>query len=90
MAWGLWGEINLGQLAREEWGQEAVLIGFGTDRGNGYAATAWDGAPETMEVNPPFPRVGGRLMREAGPERFLPRPAGGRGTSDGSLGRGAD
>jgi erythromycin esterase-like protein len=68
---GAMGQINLGQLAREEWGQEAVLIGFGTDRGTVTAATAWDGAAETMEVIPSLPESWGALMREAGPDQFL-------------------
>ncbi len=68
---GAMGQINLGQLAREEWGQEAVLIGFGTDRGTVTAATAWDGAPETMEVIPSLRESWGALMREAGPDHFF-------------------
>jgi erythromycin esterase-like protein len=68
---GAMGEINLGQLAREEWGEEAVLIGFGTDRGTVTAAAAWDGPPETMEVNTSLPESWGALMREAGLDRFL-------------------
>ena len=65
------GQINLGQLAREEWGQEAVLIGFGTDRGTVTAATAWDGPPETMDVIPSLPESWGALMREARADRFV-------------------
>jgi erythromycin esterase-like protein len=48
-----------------------VLIGFGTDRGTVTAATAWDGAPETMEVIPSLPESWGALMREAEPDRFF-------------------
>jgi erythromycin esterase-like protein len=65
------GEINLGQLARQEWGDDALLIGFGTDRGTVTAATAWDGPPETLDVIPSLPESWGAVMREAGPERFL-------------------
>jgi len=68
---GAMGEVNLGQLAREEWGEGAVLIGFGTDRGTVTAATAWNGAPETLDVNTSLPGSWGALMREAGPDRFL-------------------
>jgi erythromycin esterase-like protein len=68
---GAMGEVNLGQLAREEWGEGAVLIGFGTDRGAVTAATAWNSAPETLEVNTSLPGSWGALMREAGPDRFL-------------------
>jgi erythromycin esterase-like protein len=68
---GAMGEINLGQLAREEWGEGAVLIGFGTDRGTVTAATAWNSAPETLEVNTSLPGSWGALMRDARPDPFL-------------------
>ena len=68
---GAMGEINLGQLAREEWGDAAVLIGFGTDRGTVTAARAWNGSPVTMEVIPSVPGSWGAVMREVGPDRFL-------------------
>lgn len=65
------GEINIGQLCRETWGDDAVLVGFGTDRGTVTAAHAWDGPTQTMEVRPSLPDSWGALMREAGPERFF-------------------
>jgi erythromycin esterase-like protein len=65
------GEINLGQLAREAWGERAVLIGFGTDRGTVTAATEWDGAPQTIEVIPSLPRSWGGLMHHTGSKRFF-------------------
>ncbi len=68
---GAMGELNLGQLAREAWGEEAVLIGFGTDRGTVTAATAWDGPPQTLDVIPSLPGSWGAVLREVGPERFL-------------------
>ncbi len=68
---GAMGEINLGQLAREEWGDGAVLLGFGTDRGTVTAATQWNAPPQTLEVNPSLPGSWGELLREAGPDRFL-------------------
>lgn len=68
---GLRGEINIGQLCREAYGEEAVLIGFGTDRGTVTAASDWGGPTETMEVRPSLPDSWGALMREAGAERFF-------------------
>jgi erythromycin esterase-like protein len=68
---GAMGEINLGQLAREEWGEGAVLVGFGTDRGTVTAATEWDAPPQTLEVVPSLPDSWGALMREVGPDRFV-------------------
>jgi protein-L-isoaspartate(D-aspartate) O-methyltransferase len=45
-------EINIGQLARERFGDEAVLVGFGTDRGSVAAATDWGGEMEFKDVRP--------------------------------------
>jgi protein-L-isoaspartate(D-aspartate) O-methyltransferase len=46
------GEHNIGQLARGRFGEEAVLIGFGTDRGTVAAASDWDGPMEIKRVRP--------------------------------------
>jgi protein-L-isoaspartate(D-aspartate) O-methyltransferase len=51
---GMRGEINLGQLARETWGDAAYLIGFGTDHGTVAAASNWD---EPMSVKPVRPSL---------------------------------
>ena len=45
-------ELNIGQLAREHFGDEAILVGFGTDRGEVVAATDWGGAMEIKRVRP--------------------------------------
>ena len=46
------GEHNIGQLARQRFGDEAALIGFGTDRGTVAAASDWDGLMEIKRVRP--------------------------------------
>ena len=46
------GEHNIGQLARQRFGDEAALIGFGTDRGTVAAASDWDGVMEIKRVRP--------------------------------------
>ena len=40
-AMGWQGEFNVGELCRTAYGDEAVLIGFGTDRGTVAAASDW-------------------------------------------------
>src|SRR5207302_9256781 len=40
------GEWNLGQLARERFGQDAFLVGFSTHRGTVTAADDWDAPPK--------------------------------------------
>jgi erythromycin esterase-like protein len=41
------GEVTLGQLMRERYGADAVLVGFSTHRGTVRAATAW-GTPDRV------------------------------------------
>ncbi|WP_133500140.1 erythromycin esterase family protein [Cognatilysobacter terrigena] len=45
------GELNLGQLCREQFGDDAALIGFGTDTGTVAAASDWDAPMRVMRVN---------------------------------------
>src|SRR3546814_10917233 len=42
-------ELNIGQLCRERFGREAMLIGFGTHTGTVAAATDWD-APMAVKA----------------------------------------
>jgi erythromycin esterase-like protein len=46
------GEHNIGQLARNRFGENAALIGFGTDRGTVAAASNWNGPMEIKQVRP--------------------------------------
>jgi protein-L-isoaspartate(D-aspartate) O-methyltransferase len=46
------GEHNIGQLSRARLGEDAALIGFGTDRGTVAAASDWDGPMEIKRVRP--------------------------------------
>jgi protein-L-isoaspartate(D-aspartate) O-methyltransferase len=46
------GEINIGQLCREEFGDSVYSIGFGTDNGTVAAASDWDGPMEVKQVQP--------------------------------------
>ena len=49
-AMGWQGEFNIGELCRTAYGDEAVLVGFGTDRGTVAAASDWDGPMEVKTV----------------------------------------
>jgi protein-L-isoaspartate(D-aspartate) O-methyltransferase len=44
------GEINLGQLVRETFGDSAYLIGFGTDHGTVAASSKWGAAMKVMQI----------------------------------------
>jgi len=64
-------ELNIGQLCREHFGDEAALIGFGTHAGTVAAASEWDGDMEVMRVRPSHRDSYERLCHDAGVPRFL-------------------
>jgi erythromycin esterase-like protein len=49
---GKQGELNVGQLVRERYGDDARLIGFTTHTGTVTAASEWDGPAERKQVRP--------------------------------------
>jgi len=49
---GTRGELNVGQLARQRYGNETVLVGFTTFDGTVTAATDWGGPAERKRVRP--------------------------------------
>ena len=65
------GELNIGQLCREEYGDEAALIGFGTASGTVAAASEWDDPMETKDIRPPLPDSYEALCHSVDFERFL-------------------
>lgn len=65
------GELNIGQLCREEYGSEACSIGFGTHGGTVMAATNWGGEMEVKRVNPSRPGSYEALFHETGHARAL-------------------
>ena len=64
-------ELNIGQLCKEKFGDQARLIGFGTDRGTVAAATDWDGEMEVKTVRPSLPGSHEHLSHDTGLPRFL-------------------
>ncbi|HKT85245.1 MAG TPA: erythromycin esterase family protein [Novosphingobium sp.] len=51
-AMGWRGEFNIGELVRAAFGDEAVLVGFGTDRGTVAAASDWGAEMHIKTVRP--------------------------------------
>src|SRR3546814_1977319 len=47
-AMGWRGEFNIGELVRAAYGEEAELVGFGTDRGTVAAASDWGAEMHTI------------------------------------------
>jgi protein-L-isoaspartate(D-aspartate) O-methyltransferase len=68
---GARGEHNVGQLCRREYGEDAFLIGFGTDRGTVAAATDWGGPMHVKSVRPSHARSYERLCHDSGVPAFL-------------------
>jgi protein-L-isoaspartate(D-aspartate) O-methyltransferase len=64
-------ELNIGQLCREHYGDQAALIGFGTHAGTVAAARNWDEDMQVMPVRGSLPGSYERLYHEAGVERCL-------------------
>jgi erythromycin esterase-like protein len=64
-------ELNIGQLAKEKFGSQARLIGFGTQTGTVACASDWDDPMEVKEVRPSLAGSYERMCHEAGVERFL-------------------
>ena len=72
---GEWGELNLGQLARQRYGDKAFLVGFTTHAGTVTAAREWDAPAEQRRVTPSLRGSCERLFHETGLERFVVRTA---------------
>ena len=65
------GELNIGQLARARFGDDAALIGFGTDRGTVAAASDWDQPMEIKQIRPARNDSYEGRSRDAGIEAFF-------------------
>jgi protein-L-isoaspartate(D-aspartate) O-methyltransferase len=65
------GEINIGQLAKQKFGNRVHNIGFGTHQGFVAAADNWDEPMRIKAVQPSLPESYERLCHDSGVERFL-------------------
>jgi erythromycin esterase-like protein len=66
------GEWNVGQLARDRWGEAAMLVGFSTHHGTVTAAAEWDAPAERKRVRPGLPGSYEDLFHQAGERFWLP------------------
>jgi erythromycin esterase-like protein len=64
-AMGWQGEFNIGESCRAAYGDDAVLIGFGTDRGTVAAADDWGSPMKVKTVLPARPDSYERVFRQA-------------------------
>lgn len=68
---GAGGELSLGQLVRERYGKEAVLVGFSTHTGTVTAASDWEAAAERKHVRPALAGSYEALFHELGGHNFM-------------------
>jgi erythromycin esterase-like protein len=64
------GEFNIGQLAREKFGNEAFLVGFTTHSGTVTAASEWDAPCERKSVRPALAYSYENLFHSTGLPQF--------------------
>ncbi|MGZ8833422.1 MAG: erythromycin esterase family protein [Thermoanaerobaculia bacterium] len=65
------GEWNIGQLARQTYGNDALLVGFTTYAGTVTAASNWDAPAERKNVRPALPDSYERLFYDVDRPAFL-------------------
>jgi erythromycin esterase-like protein/predicted phosphoribosyltransferase len=65
------GELNVGQLTREKYGSEAVLVGFATHHGTVTAASDWGNPAERKRVRPALAGSYEALFHAAKRDRLL-------------------
>ena len=65
------GELNVGQLLREKYGSETVLVGFTTHHGTVTAASDWGKSAERKRVRPALTGSYEALFHAAKRDRFL-------------------
>ena len=65
------GELNLGQLVRQKYGADALLVGFTTYQGTVTAASNWDDPAERKGVRPALPDSYEELFHRVGIPNFL-------------------
>jgi len=67
---GVRGELNIGQLARERYGDQALLVGFSTHTGYVTAASDWGGPTERKRVRSARPDSHEAMLHAAGIPQF--------------------
>ncbi|SCY34094.1 erythromycin esterase family protein [Nitrosospira sp. Nsp13] len=65
------GEINIGQLVSEKYGDRALCIGFSTSRGTVTAASDWDGPVETKTIREPLSGSYEEIFSQLGKRNFF-------------------
>ncbi len=65
------GLINMGELARKEWGENVFIVGFGSYKGSVIAAEAWGAPLKIMEVPAASPGSWEELLHQLSPKNKI-------------------
>jgi erythromycin esterase-like protein len=65
------GELNVGQLMRDQYPAQVYLLGFTTHHGYVTAASEWGGIAERKRVNPALPNSYESIFHDTGLEQFM-------------------
>lgn len=65
------GELNVGQLMRQKYGDNVVLIGFTTDHGFVTAASDWNAPAERMRIRPALPGSFENIFHQTDIAKFM-------------------
>jgi len=68
---GAVGELSLGQLMRERYGADAVLVGFSTYRGQVRAASGWGENDRVWRLRPALPQSWHERLHRLGSPRLM-------------------
>jgi erythromycin esterase-like protein len=77
------GELNVGQLVRERYGGDAVLVGFTTHHGTVTAASNWDAPAERKRVRPALAGSYEEMFHDTAIAQFLLTWREGEATTEG-------
>tara|TARA_R110002096_G_scaffold432240_1_gene648594 strand:- start:1872 stop:3230 length:1359 start_codon:yes stop_codon:yes gene_type:complete len=65
------GELNIGQLTKEAYGERALLIGFSTAKGTVTAASNWEMPTERKNIRPPIPGSYEDIFHKVNQKKFF-------------------
>lgn len=65
------GELNIGQMVRQSYGNKSLLVGFSTCRGTVAAASDWDSPMQRKKLCPPLSGSYEEIFHHVGHKQFL-------------------
>jgi len=65
------GQLNIGQLVRNKYGKNSLLVGFSTCRGTVTAASDWDAPIERKRIREPLPNSYEEVFHQVNYKQFM-------------------